>query len=401
MTVIQKVYGKGTGVNCRADIVEKQENNRQNKIPSTLTVKLAPTEVVQTIQKEVWNTQLHPTYTFDNFVEGNTNKLARNVALDIAKKVTKSTFNPCFFYGGSGIGKSHLVNAIGNAIVQSHPRLRVLCVSANEFKSQYQTAAANNSIVDFLGFYQSVDVLIIDDVQFLATTNRTQETFFHLFNTMHQQGKNILLTADKAPADLEGFEERILTRLKWGLTAQILPPDRELRYNIITYKLKENDIKVSKDVIAYIADNICNSVRDIEGVLVSLLAHATMTDNVIDLAFAKRVIGEVIKLEPQKISDNDIINAACKYYHVDFQAVKSKARDKEITLVRQIIVYLLKKYTNHSLQEISTIINREHSTVLYALREMKKDLQTQVSVQKALKSIEQQFSAKNFLRNPV
>ena len=323
------------------------------------------------------------------------------MGLEIAKKVSKSTFNPFFVYGGSGIGKSHLVNAIGNAIVQLHPKLRVLFVSANEFMSQYQTANIDDRITDFLAFYESVDVLIIDDIQFLRG-KWTQETFFHLFNSMHQQGKNIIFTADKAPSELEGIEERLLTRFKWGLTTPIYRPDKELRYNIIKYKLKENDIKLPNDVIEYIVDNIRNSVRDLEGVLVSLLAHATMTDNVIDLAFAKKIIGQVIKLEPQKISEDDIIRAACNYYHVDFQAVQSKARDKEITLVRHIIIYLLKKHTEKSLQEIGNLLgNRSHSTVKYALNEITKDLQTQVGIQKAVKNIEQQFSEKSFLRNPV
>ncbi len=394
---IQKSYGKGIDIKLLANVV----SNKQSNIPEIIKVNLRPDEVLQKKGKEVWDTQLNAAHTFDNFIEGKTNRVAREVGLEIAKKVSKSTFNPFFVYGGSGIGKSHLANAIGNAVVQLHPKLRVLFVSANEFMSQYQTASINKHITDFLAFYESVDVLIIDDIQFLRG-ERTQETFFHLFNSMHQQGKNIIFTADKAPSELEGIEERLLTRFKWGLTTPIYRPDKELRYNIIKYKLKENDIKLPNDVIEYIVDNIRNSVRDLEGVLVSLLAHATMTDNVIDLAFAKKIIGQVIKLEPQKISEDDIIRAACNYYHVDFQAVQSKARDKEITLVRHIIIYLLKKHTEKSLQEIGNLLgNRSHSTVKYALNEITKDLQTQVGIQKAVKNIEQQFSEKSFLRNPV
>lgn len=395
---VYKIFGKGTFIECIGG--ERRKDGTVVAKEAVIKDQLYfPDTLQQLKRRETFDSHLHVSYTFDNFIEGKTNQMARNVGLDIAKKLSKTTFNPFFIYGGSGVGKSHLVNAIGNQTLLLHPRTRVLFVSANVFKSQYQEAALNNRVPEFLAFYQSIDVLIIDDIQYLGNTQRTQETFFHLFNTLHQNNKNIIFTSDKPPHELNGIEDRMLTRFKWGLTAKISHPDTELRRNILLHKMQEDGIVLEDEIVEYIVENVRSNVREIEGVLASLLAHATLTDNAINLTLTRQIVSQIVKYQPKQVSDSDITIATCNYYHISFAVIQSKSRDKEVTLARQIIIYLLKKYTDHSTHEIGSIVGkRSHTVVLYAVKEIQERIKTDVVLSKAVADIEKEFSDKSFLK---
>lgn len=311
--------------------------------------------------------QLNATYNFNTYVEGSSNKLARTAGISIANDPGNTIFNPLFLYGKSGVGKTHLVNAIGMMAKQLYPEKRVLYVSANLFQIQYTDAVRQNTQNDFLNFYSSIDVLILDDIHEFINKPGTQNTFFHIFNHLHQNGKQLILTCDRAPGALEGMEERLLTRFKWGLSAEIEMPDFELRKAILKSKIYKDGLEISEEVIDYIAENVTDSVRNLEGVLVSLLAHATLTDADIDLALAEKVVGKVVSSTPNIISVEKIRDLVCEYFALPMDVLMSKTRKREIATARQVAMYLSKQYTKSSLSAIGKIIgNRDHATVLHA-----------------------------------
>lgn len=311
--------------------------------------------------------QLNATYNFNTYVEGSSNKLARTAGISIANDPGNTIFNPLFLYGKSGVGKTHLVNAIGMMAKQLYPEKRVLYVSANLFQIQYTDAVRQNTQNDFLNFYSSIDVLILDDIHEFINKPGTQNTFFHIFNHLHQNGKQLILTCDRAPGALEGMEERLLTRFKWGLSAEIEMPDFELRKAILKSNIYKDGLEISEEVIDYIAENVTDSVRNLEGVLVSLLAHATLTDADIDLALAEKVVGKVVSSTPNIISVEKIRDLVCEYFALPMDVLMSKTRKREIATARQVAMYLSKQYTKSSLSAIGKIIgNRDHATVLHA-----------------------------------
>jgi len=311
--------------------------------------------------------QLNATYNFNTYVEGSSNKLARTAGISIANDPGNTIFNPLFLYGKSGVGKTHLVNAIGMMAKQLYPEKRVLYVSANLFQIQYTDAVRQNTQNDFLNFYSSIDVLILDDIHEFINKLGTQNTFFHIFNHLHQNGKQLILTCDRAPGALEGMEERLLTRFKWGLSAEIEMPDFELRKAILKSNIYKDGLEISEEVIDYIAENVTDSVRNLEGVLVSLLAHATLTDADIDLALAEKVVGKVVSSTPNIISVEKIRDLVCEYFALPMDVLMSKTRKREIATARQVAMYLSKQYTKSSLSAIGKIIgNRDHATVLHA-----------------------------------
>ena len=246
-----------------------------------------------------WDTHLNNQYTFGNFIKGEPNKLARAAAVEIAKKPGKTLFNPLFLFGGSGVGKTHLANAIGNEVCALNPEARVLYIAANTFKLQFQDAVNHNRVPDFLMFYQSVDVLIVDDIQYFADLKGTQDTFFQIFNHLQQSHKQLILTSDRSPMELRGMQERLLTRFKWGLAAEITRPDYSLRKDILSYRLHKDGIKLEENIVEYIATNVTDNVRDLEGVLASLLAYSTLTDSPIDITLAQTAVGRLVQLQPK------------------------------------------------------------------------------------------------------
>ena len=336
------------------------------------------------------DSQLKANYNFDNFFEGKSNRLARTAGLSVAESPVGSTaFNPLFLYGQSGVGKTHLVHAIGLKIKQLHPNKKVLYVSAYLFQVQYTDAVRNNMVNDFINFYQSIDVLIIDDIQEFAGKTATQNTFFHIFNHLHQCGKQLVLTCDKMPKLLSGLEDRLLTRFKWGLTAELEKPDLELRKLILKNKARQEGIVFLDEVIDYVAENVTESVRDLEGIIVSLIAHSLINNKEIDLELAEKVVGISIKVEKKEITIDSIQCTVCEHFLLDRSLISSKSRKREIVQARQIAMFLSKKYTNFSYARIGELVgNKDHATVLHACKTVRDLIEIDVAFRSNVESIE-------------
>lgn len=320
------------------------------------------------------NSYLNPNYTFANFVEGRSNKSARTIAESIANSPHQNTFNPFFLYGPSGVGKSHLVNAIGVRIRERFPNLRVLFVAANVFKTQYTDSVRDNTINDFIHFYQTIDVLIIDDFQEI-TTAATQNTFFHIFNHLHQNNHKIIITCDRPPSIFEGIEERMLTRLKWGVVVELERPDLRLRKDILHSQMRRNGIEIAENVLQYIADNVSDNVRELEGTVNSLMAFSLNDNCEIDLELARRVVARLVGQSRKEMTLETILDASCEKFNTKQRDIVSKTRRKEVVLVRQIVMYLCKKYTKLSISQIGRSIGgRDHSTVIHACNTIERRL---------------------------
>jgi chromosomal replication initiator protein len=312
---------------------------------------------------------LNPNYTFDNFVEGDCNRLARAAGFAVASKPGVTSFNPLMIYGGVGLGKTHLVQAIGNFMKNKAAGKFVLYVSSEKFTSQFINAIRNNSLQDFMNFYMQVDILIIDDVQFLSGKEKTQETFFHIFNHLHQSGKQIVMTSDRPPRELEGVEDRLLSRFKWGLTADLQTPDFETRIAIIQKKVHAEGISIDYEVIEYLAHSIDTNVRELEGVMISLLAQASLTRRDIDVDLAKNTLRHLVKDSVKEVTIDTIIESVTEHFKVRIPDLKGKSRLREIVLPRQIAMYLAKELTNLSLKSIGYHFGgRDHSTVIHAIQ---------------------------------
>jgi chromosomal replication initiator protein len=313
--------------------------------------------------------QLNPNYTFDTYIEGDCNRLARSAGFAVAQKPGVTSFNPLMLYGGVGLGKTHLVQAIGNEIKTKLSDRFVLYVSSEKFTNQFIEALRNNKIQDFQNFYMQVDILIIDDVQFLAGKERTQEIFFHIFNHLHQAGKQIIMTSDCPPRDLRGLQERLLSRFKWGLTADLQQPDYETRVAIIQRKMQADGINIPENVIEYLAYSVDTNVRELEGVLISLIAHASLSREELDLELAKQILKNIVHDIDTEVSIDYIQKTVSEYFKVDVDALKDKTRKKEIVIARQVAMYFSKEYTDHSLKAIGYHFGgRDHSTVIHAVQ---------------------------------
>lgn len=315
---------------------------------------------------------LNPEYNFDTFIEGYSNKLSRSVAEAVALNPAKTIFNPLFLYGPSGVGKTHLANAIGTKIKELYPEKRVLYVSAHLFQVQYTDSVRNNTTNDFINFYQSIDVLIIDDIQEFAGVTKTQNTFFHIFNHLHQNSKQLILTSDRAPVLLQGMEDRLITRFKWGMVAELEKPTVELRKSILYNKIHRDGLQFPPEVIDYIAENVGSSVRDLEGVVISIMAHSTVYNKDIDLELAQRIVRKVVKCENKPVTIDDIIDTVCKHFGLDNSVIHTKSRKREVVQARQIAMYLAKNNTDFSTAKIGLLIGkRDHATVLHACKTIK------------------------------
>ncbi|MBQ4163245.1 MAG: chromosomal replication initiator protein DnaA [Parabacteroides sp.] len=339
--------------------------------------------------RQDWDSHLIAKYNFDNYFEGVSNRAVRSSSETIAKEPGKTLFNPMFVYGASGVGKTHLCHAIGNRIQEIHPEKRVLYVSAHLFTIQYTEAVRKNTLNDFMYFYQGVDVLILDDIQELIGKDKTQNTFFHIFNHLHLLGKQLILTSDKAPVDLQGMEERLVTRLKWGVTLEMERPDLDLRKKILKNKISHDGVEIPEDVFDFIASNVTENVRDVEGIVASLLAHSTAFNRPIDLPLAKQVISRVIKIEKKQVSVESIMDIVCKYYNLEQSVIQTNSRKREIVQARQITMFLAKNYTESSLSHIGKIVGkRDHATVLHACKTVKDQIETNKSFRSSVEEIE-------------
>ena len=323
-------------------------------------------DVVEAYQRD---SQLNPAYLFDNFIEGDCNRLARSAGYAVAQKPGITSFNPLMIYGGVGLGKTHLGHAIGNKIKSELSDKFVLYVSSEKFINQFIKAVQNNEIQNFTNFYLQVDVLIIDDVQFFSGKEKTQEMFFHIFNHLHQKSKQIIMTSDSAPRNLKGLEERLLSRFKWGLTADLQQPDFETRLAIINNKIESEGIDIPDDVVEYLAYSVDTNVRELEGVLISLVAQASLNRKDTDLELAKQVLKNIVHDIESEVGIDYIQKTVSEYYNLDMAQLKDKTRKKEIVIARQIAMYFSKEYTNHSLKSIGYHFGgRDHSTVIHAVQ---------------------------------
>ena len=321
------------------------------------------------VDKESRYSNLNPGYNFDNYIEGDCNRLARSAGIAVAEKPGITSFNPLMIYGGVGLGKTHLVQAIGNKVSEQRRDNFVLYVSSEKFTTQFTDAIKNNSIQSFTNFYLQVDTLIIDDVQFFSGKEKTQEMFFHIFNHLHQNGRQIIMSSDRAPRDLKGLQDRLLSRFKWGLTADLQMPDFETRMAIIMRKMQSDGIYIPDDVVEYLAYSVDTNVRELEGVLISLIAHATLNKTDINLELAKQTLKNIVHDIESEVGVDYIQKTVGEFFQISVEDLKDKTRKKEIVIARQVAMYLCKEYTNHSLKSIGYHFGgRDHSTVIHAVQ---------------------------------
>jgi len=387
VTLLKKSIQRELGENARLEyrIVIDSSNNKSTPftidLPNTksnvntnpeITMPFAASSiknpfVIPGLKKIQIDSQLNPNFTFDNFIEGDCNRLARSAGFAVAEKPGGTAFNPLVIYSEVGLGKTHLVQAIGNEIKKKHPSKTVLYVSSDKFANQFLDALKNNSINDLIHFYQLIDVLIVDDIQFLSNKNRTQDIFFHIFNHLHQNGKQLILSSDRAPKDLDGMEERLLSRFKWGLSADLQTPAYETRMQILERKMYADGIELPKDVVEFVAYNINSNIRELEGALISLLAQASLNKKEIDLELAKKIIKNFVKNISREVSIDFIQKTVCEYFTITPEKLREKTRKREIVQARQLSMFLAKQFTKNSLKVIGKHFGgRDHSTVIHS-----------------------------------
>jgi chromosomal replication initiator protein len=335
--------------------------------------------VIPGIRKTKVDSNLNNSYVFDRFIEGDCNRLGRSAAMAISENPGSNSFNPFFIYGGTGLGKTHLIQSIGNEIKHTYEdELAVLYISSERFTNEFVQAIRNNRASEFTMFYRQIDVLIVDDIQFFSEKEKTQEEFFHIFNALHQDGKQIILSSDRAPRDIPDIEERLISRFGWGLSADLQLPEYETRFAILERKADDNGIDLSQDILEFIAHNFKSNVRDLEGAIIKLLAHASLKHvDELDLRMAKRVLKDMVQESKTQISIESIQEYVCDYFNIDTNKVREKTRKQEIVEARQIAMYLAKQFTDSSLKTIGLHFGgRDHSTVIHAISTVEERMQT-------------------------
>ena len=389
--LLKKVIKKEIGVEAKLEYSIVMDRNASKKTPYTVNLptndkkSLANSPVsmplnndenpiknpfiIPGLKKVSVDSNLNPTYSFDNFVEGDCNRLARSAGYAVANKPGGTAFNPLLIYGGVGLGKTHLAHAIGIGIKNQFPNKTVLYVSAEMFTRQFVDSIKNNTTNDFVNFYKLMDVLIVDDVQFFAGKEKTQDAFFYIFNHLHQSGKQIVLTSDKPPVEMKGVEQRLLSRFKWGLSADVQSPGLETRIAILQKKIYGNGLELPEDVLEYLAYSINTNIREMEGALTSLIAQATLNKKAINIELAKKMIDKFVKNTAREISMDYIHKIVCDYFNLPIELLKSKTRKREVVQARQIAMFFAKKMTKWSLASIGAQCGgKDHATVLHACR---------------------------------
>jgi chromosomal replication initiator protein len=382
---------KELGEKAKLVYVIKMENTYGNKLP--FTEKIPSTQRSHMVSQEVdvpvksksaelrnpfiipgirnikIESQLNPNYNFENFLEGDSNRLARSAGLAVANKPGGTSFNPLLIFGGVGLGKTHLGHAIGVEIKDKHPEKTVLYISAEKFTQQYIESVKKNNRNDFIHFYQIIDILIVDDIQLLSGKVGTQDVFFHIFNHLHQNGKQVILTSDKAPVDMQDIEQRLLSRFKWGLSAELQNPDFETRVSIIKSKLYRDGVEMPIDIVEFLANNIKTNIRELEGAIISLIAHSSFNKKDITLELAKKIVDNYVKNTKREVSIDYIQKIVSDYFQMDVETLQSKTRKRHIVQARQLAMFFAKKFTKASLASIgSQIGKRDHATVLHACK---------------------------------
>ncbi|MCM4163527.1 MULTISPECIES: chromosomal replication initiator protein DnaA [unclassified Arenibacter] len=337
--------------------------------------------------------QLNPSYNFDNFLEGDSNRLARSAGMAVANKPGGTSFNPLLVFGGVGLGKTHLAHAIGVEIKDKYPERTVLYISAEKFTQQYIESVKKNTRNDFIHFYQLIDVLIIDDVQFLSGKSGTQDVFFHIFNHLHQNGKQVILTSDKAPVDMQDIEQRLLSRFKWGLSAELQTPDYETRISILKNKLYRDGVEMPDDIIDYVAKHIKTNIRELEGAIISLIAQSSFNKKEVTLELAQLVVEKFVKNTKREVSIDYIQKVVSDYFEMDVATLQSKTRKRHIVQARQLAMFFAKKFTKASLASIgSQIGKRDHATVLHACKTVDNLAETDKQFRKYIDDLTKKFS---------
>ena len=384
-TVIGDVFGKTVGVAYK---IRRQKNTSAQK-ESTDKTKASISSNAQV----VFDSKLCSKYSMESFIEGESNRLARSVAQTVAKDPGKTAFNPMFIYGPSGCGKTHLVNAIGLEIQKQHPELRVLYISAYLFYVQFANATKQKMQPEFINFYQTVDVLILDDIHEFGGKGATQNTFFHIFNHLHQNGKQLILTADRQPGEIEGLEERLLTRFKWGIPTEIGQPDKALRRAVLTHKVKAQKLQIPEAVITYIADTVNESIRDLEGILNSIAAYSHIYNIPINMKLVDMILPKFVTVNRAPISINDVKRIVCKYYHINETELCSNTRRQPISQIRQIAMYFASKLTNASTVQIGEHLGgRTHPTVIHSIKQIKGLIETSRVVRQDIEQLEEEIT---------
>ena len=399
-TVLYRSFGEGAQLTYRVvtdkehkltqdleadptDAEPRKERSGANQSPSPMDVDKAADI----------DTQLDPHLNFKNYVEGTSNKLARSLGLSIAEHPSQPQFNPMFIYGPSGCGKTHLINAIGLRCKQLYPEKRVLYISARLFQSQFVDANLHSSINDFIRFYQTIDMLIVDDIQEWVNATKTQDTFFHIFNHLFRNGKRILLVSDRPPVDLKGMNERLLTRFSCGLIAELEKPNVELCTDILKAKIRRDGLHIPDEVIRFIASTANGSVRDLEGVVNSLLAYSVVYNSNVDMRLAERVIKRAVKVDDNPLTVDEILDTVCNHFSVTLSAVNSKSRKHDLVIARQVTMYLAQKYTKMPASRIGRLVgNRDHSTVIHSCAQVENRLKVDSSFKEEVNSIEVSFT---------
>ena len=400
--VLTRVFGQGVRLTYRVvtdkthnitqDIqAEPTENIESQK--ATQRANQSPTVLDATPQE--LDPQLDPHKSFGNFIEGDSNKLPRSIGLSIAEHPDTQQFNPMFIYGPSGCGKTHLLNAIGLRTKQLFPKKRVLYISARLFQVQYTSSVLHNTTNDFINFYQTIDVLIVDDIQEWITASKTQDTFFHIFNHLFRNGKRIILACDRPPVELQGMNERLLTRFACGLIAELEKPNMQLCIDILNSKIKHDGLHIPEDVVHFIAQTANGSVRDLQGVINSLLAYSVVYNSNIDMRLAQRVIKRAVKIDDRPLTIDDILEKVCSFFNVTATAINSRSRKHDIVIARQVSMYLVHKFTKMPASRIGKLVGgRDHSTVIHSCSQIEKRLQVDKKFNAELSSIENSFKLK-------
>ena len=404
--IIYQHFGNNTSLRYSvpsADQIAREEQAREGRaesvgkvITQNDTAKIKNPFVIPGIRKLEIPSQLNPNYTFETFVEGDCNRLVRSVGMAVSIEPGKTAYNPLYIFGDSGLGKTHLAQAIGMEIKQRHPELQVLYVSMNKFQAQYTTAVLNKEPNDFINFYQMVDVLIIDDIQELSgNKSSTQNAFFNIFNHLHLTGKQLILTSDKRPSELSDINDRLLTRFKWGLAAELTQPDYETKVKIIRNKAAKLQTELPEEVISYFAENINANIREIEGALSALVANAAFLNRKITITLAKEILKTYVKISPKEISIEHIRKVVCEHLNIEESVFDSPKRTREIAQARQIAMYLCKQHTKSPLSAIGAAIGgKNHATVLHACKAVSNLMETDKSFLQMIEAIDRKVTAK-------
>lgn len=365
--------------------IEQKPRTRANQSPTPLDA----------AQPQQIDPQLNPHLSFANYIEGASNKLPRSVGQSIAEHPNTTQFNPMFIYGPSGCGKTHLVNAIGLRIKQLYPQKRVLYISARLFQVQYTNAVLLNSTNDFIRFYQTIDMLIVDDIQEWISAPKTQDTFFHIFDHLFRNGKRIILASDRPPVDLKGMPERLLTRFSCGLIAELEKPNTQLCVDILENKIRKDGLHIPRDVIEFISQTANGSVRDLQGVINSLMAYSIVYNSNIDMRLAERVIKRAVKIDDKPLTVDEIIETVCNHFNVSPSAVGGKSRKRDFVVARQVSMYLAQKYTKMPASRIGKLVgNRDHSTVIHSCTQVENRLKVDKEFLAEIQSLENSFKIK-------